>query len=125
MNKVIAIGNLCKDSKVEYTLNGDAYYNNTLVDNERYADKDGQVKETTVFINFTIWGKAAEVFAQYTQKGSQVFIEGSWKTDTYEKSGEKRYSTKVNVRNFRFLDTKGGAEKANSDSNFAESDLGF
>lgn len=125
MNKVMVIGNLCKDAEVEYTKNGNAYYNNTVADNQKYKDKNGEAKETTEFINFTIWGKAAEIFSKYTKKGSQVYIEGSMKTESYDKNGEKRFTTKVNVSQFNFLDTKGGAEKANADSKFTADEIGF
>jgi single-strand DNA-binding protein len=100
-------------------------YSNSLAVSKKVKDKQGNYQDKTEWINFVIWQKGAEVFNQYTQKGSQVFIEGELQTDTYEKDGEKRYSTKVNVRDFRFLDAKGGAEKSSGDSSFADNELGF
>lgn len=125
MQKFIAIGRLGKDGELKETINGNMVYSNSLAVSKKVKDKQGNYQDKTEWINFVIWQKGAEVFNQYTQKGSQVFIEGELQTDTYEKNGEKRYTTKINVRDFRFLDAKGGAEKSNSDSNFASNDLGF
>lgn len=125
MQKFIAIGRLGQDGELKETLNGNMVYTNSLAVSKKVKDKQGNYQDKTEWINFVIWQKGAEIFNQYTQKGSQVFIEGELQTDTYEKNGEKRYSTKVNVRDFRFLDSKGGAEKASSDSSFTSNDLGF
>lgn len=125
MQKFIAIGRLGKDGELKETINGNMVYSNSLAVSKKVKDKQGSYQDKTEWINLVIWQKGAEVFNQYTQKGSQVYIEGELQTDTYEKDGEKRYSTKVNVRDFRFLDSKGGAEKVSSESNFADNDLGF
>jgi single-strand DNA-binding protein len=125
MQKFIAIGRLGKPGELKETINGNMVYSNSLAVSKKVKDKQGNYQEKTEWINFVIWQKGAEVFNRYTQKGSQVYIEGELETQTYEKNGEKKYITKINVRDFRFLDTKGGAEKANSDSSFASNDLGF
>lgn len=125
LNKTMLIGRLGSPGELRETTNGNMVYTNSLAVSKKVKDKNGNYQDKTEWINFVIWQKGAEIFNQYTQKGSQVFIEGELQTDTYEKNGEKRYSTKVNVSDFRFLDTKGGAEKASSDSNFTSNDIGF
>lgn len=125
LNKTMLIGRLGGEGSLKETTNGNMVYTNSLAVSKKVKDKNGSYQDKTEWINFVIWQKGAEIFNQYTQKGSQVFIEGELQTDTYEKNGEKRYSTKVNVRDFRFLDSKGGAEKASSDSSFTSDDIGF
>ena len=45
--------------------------------------------------------------AKYTHKGSQIAVEGSIKTDSWEdERGEKRYKTYVLARRIMFLDSK-------------------
>jgi single-strand DNA-binding protein len=125
MIKVIAIGRLGKDGEIKETINGNMVYSNSIAVSEKYKTKTGETKEKTTWINFVIWQKGAEIFNQYTQKGSQVYLEGKWVNDEYEKDGQKRVISKLEVKDFRFLDAKGGAEKASSDSVFANDSLGF
>ena len=49
------------------------------------------------FINCTAWGRNAEFLQKYTAKGKQVGIEGSLQVSSYEKDGQKVYSTDVVV----------------------------
>lgn len=57
-------------------------------------------------IKFRIWGKQAEVFTQYTSKGSKLYIEGELATRKWtDKNGIDRYTTEIVVNNFIFLDS--------------------
>jgi len=125
MNKVMVIGRISGRGELKQTINGNTVYTNSIALSEKYKTKTGETKEKTTWINFVLWQKGAEIFNQYTQKGSQVYLEGRWVNDEYEKDGQKRITSKLEVKDFRFLDTKGGAEKASSDSSFASSDIGF
>lgn len=125
INKMIALGRLGQDGELKTTTNGNVVYNNSIALSEKFKTKSGEAKEKTTWINFVIWQKAAEIFAQYTQKGSQVFLEGKWENETFEKDGQKRTVAKLIVSDFKFLDTKGGAEKVNANSNFTADDIGF
>jgi len=125
LNKVTVIGRLGRENDLKETINGNKVLNNSVAITEKYKDKSGQQKENTTWINFNIWQKGAEIFNQYTQKGSLVYLEGKWTNDEYEKDGQKRIATKLEVKEFKFLDTKGGAQKVNSNSQFANDNLGF
>ena len=121
----MAIGRLGKDSELKNLPSGNMVYENSLAVTKKFKDKTGQQKEKTEWVNIILWQKSAEIFSTYTKKGSQVYIEGELETQEYEKDGQKKYITKINVNNFQFLDAKGGAEKANGGSSFTADDIGF
>ena len=100
MNVVLLIGRLVKDPELRYTQSNIPVATFTLAVN-RVAS------EETDFINVVVWRKQAENCSKYITKGSQVAIEGSIQTRSYEdKKGQKRHITEVVADNVKFLDTK-------------------
>lgn len=54
-----------------------------------------------------IWGKAAEVFASYADKGSLVSVEGELRSRRYDdKEGVTHYVTEVLCQQFNLLESK-------------------
>jgi len=53
-----------------------------------------------------MFNKLAELAGQYVKKGSKLYIEGKITTSSYEKDGEKRYSTEIIASSMQFLDSK-------------------
>lgn len=112
MQKFMAIGNLGRDPETRYTQGGSPVTSFSIATSERWKDKQtGEQKERTEWHNCVAFGRLAEIVAQYVRKGSKVYIEGKLQTDSYEKDGIKRYSTKVNVRELQMLDGKGGQQE--------------
>ena len=106
-NLVILIGNLGKDPELKKLESGNSVCTAPLATSETYNNKQtGEKVTNTTWHNLEIWGKGAEIFDKYLSKGSKVYIEGSIKVDTYEKDGVTKYLNKINVRDFKFLDTK-------------------
>ena len=108
MNKVLLIGRLTRDA--ELSQSGSTYAKFTLAVNRQFKDKDGSKKAD--FINCVAFGKTAEVLTQYTQKGSQIGVEGSLQVSSYEKNGVKQFSTSVVVESIEFLGNKGEQEQS-------------
>lgn len=99
LNRVLLLGNLGADPELRVTPSGQSILNLRLATTESYADKSGNRKETTTWHAVTVWGKRGEALAKILAKGSSIFVEGSLRTSTYEKNGEKRYKTEVNATN--------------------------
>ena len=98
LNKVMAIGNLGKEPTIAYTTGGNKCASFSIAATKRYRTSNGETKETTTWIPVKCWGKMAEVCENLITKGTQVYIEGSFETSSYTtQSGEKKYSTFVNV----------------------------
>lgn len=110
-NKVIVVGNMTRDAEVRYTPGGTAVAEIGLAVNRQWFDKaSNSRREEVTFVDVTLWGRMAEVAAEYTSKGSQVLIEGRLQTDSWEdkNSGQKRTKLKVIAETFTMLGSKGG-----------------
>lgn len=126
MNQVNLTGRLTKDIELRYTQSGKAVASGSIAVNRRFKS-EGQPDAD--FINFVMWGKAAENFSKYTHKGSQVGLGGEWQTRNYENnSGQRVYVNELNATSFDLLEPKGGATKQPTQMNnadpFANSDNG-
>jgi single-strand DNA-binding protein len=109
MNKVFLIGRLVREADLRYTKNGKAVAVFTIAVNRN--------KEQTDFIRITAFGKTAENTANYTSKGSLVAVEGTIVTGSYEKNGQRIYTTDIWANTVTFLDTKGKGTGEQKDAN--------
>jgi single-strand DNA-binding protein len=104
VNKVILVGNLGKDPEVRYTPGGQAVANFNIATNENWTDKAGQKQERTEWHRIVVWGKQAELCAEYLSKGRQVYLEGRLQTREWNnKEGVKQYTTEVVANQVVFL----------------------
>lgn len=95
-NKVTLMGNLTKDPEVRSTSSGKSVISATVAINSG-KDKDGNDRPPE-FVNIVAWEKTADAFANYTEKGSAVLVDGRIQTRKWEdKEGNTRYSTEVVV----------------------------
>jgi len=84
-----------------------------LATSESYTSADGQKQERTEWHNVVAWGKQAELAGQYLDSGRQVAVEGSIRTRSYDKDGEKKYITEIQANRITFL---GGSPSTQGDS---------
>ncbi len=105
VNKVILIGNLGRDPEIRYTQAGDAVVNLSIATVEKWKDKaTGSMKESTDWHRVGIFGRPAEVAAQYLKKGSQIFVEGKIKYKKYtDKLGHEKVVAEILSDNFKML----------------------
>ena len=111
LNRVMLFGNLGADPDLRVTPGGQAILKLRLATNESYLDRNNVRQERTEWHRVTIWGRRAEALGKILQKGDSLFIEGRLQTSSYEKNGEKRYSTEV-VANNVVLPGRGRGEGA-------------
>jgi len=107
VNKVQLIGRLGKDPELRYAPSGDAVANITLATSESWKDKSGGKQERTEWHRVVFFGRVAEILAQYTRKGSSIYVEGKLQTRKWQdKDGKDRYTTEVVGRELQLLDAK-------------------
>ena len=113
MNSVVLIGRLTRDPELRFIPStGMAVTKFTLaVDREMSREKKqeatSQGKQTADFIGITVFGKTAEVSANYLSRGSQCAIHGRISTGSYTtQTGEKRYTTDVIADRVEFIGSK-------------------
>jgi single-strand DNA-binding protein len=99
LNRVMLLGNLGADPELRVTPGGQAVLKLRLATNENYLDRNNVRQERTEWHRVTIWGRRAEALGKILQKGDLLCIEGRLQTSSYEKNGEKRYSTEIVANN--------------------------
>lgn len=111
LNKVMLIGNIGKDPEVRMSQTGGRKrVSFSLATSRRYRDNNGEQKEQTDWHNIVGWGKIADIVEQLgIRKGMSLYVEGtltnrSW---TDQASGQKRYTTEVNMDTFQLLTPRG------------------
>jgi single-strand DNA-binding protein len=110
INRVTLVGNLGKDPEVRYLPAGSAVCSIAVATTDEWKDKNsGERQSRTEWHNVEAFGRLAEIMGEYLRKGSQVYIEGSIRTDKYQDktTGQDRYSTKVIAREMQMLGSKG------------------
>ncbi|WP_427308554.1 single-stranded DNA-binding protein [Cupriavidus sp. H39] len=108
VNKVILVGNLGADPETRYMPSGDAVTNIRIATTDRYKDKQsGEMKEATEWHRVAMFGKVAEIAAQYLRKGSSVYIEGRIRTRKWQdQSGQDKYSTEIVADQMQMLGSR-------------------
>lgn len=103
-NKVQLIGNLGAKVELKTLESGKVVGHTTIATNESYKNQNGEKVTETTWHKLVIWGKTAEILEKYTDKGSEVGVEGKIANRTYtDKNGEKRYFTEIVVSDFLLM----------------------
>jgi single-strand DNA-binding protein len=110
INKVILIGNLGADPETRAIPSGTTVANLRIATSESWRDKQsGEQQERTEWHRVALFGRLAEIAAEYLKKGSQVYIEGSLRTRKWQdKQGNDRYSTEIIGNELQMLGGRGG-----------------
>ncbi|MCB1554905.1 MAG: single-stranded DNA-binding protein [Xanthomonadales bacterium] len=109
INKVILVGNLGADPETRYTASGGAITSIRIATSEAWKDKQtGEQQERTEWHRVKFFGRLAEIAGEYLRKGSQVYVEGSLRTDKYtDKEGIERYTTDIVANEMQMLGGRG------------------
>lgn len=112
VNKAIIIGTLGKDPEVKYTAGGSAIVNVSVATNETWKDRGtGENQERTEWHRIVIFGKLAEIAAQYLKKGGQVYFEGRIQTRKWQgQDGQDRYTTEIVANEMQMLGSRGNSD---------------
>jgi len=111
INKVILVGNLGADPETRYMPSGGAVTNLSIATSETWKDKQsGEQKDRTEWHKVAMFGRLAEIAAEYLRKGSQVYIEGKLRTRKWQdKDGNDRWTTEIIADEMQMLGGRGGA----------------
>ena len=104
-NRVILIGHLTRNIELRYTPSGTAVAKFGLATNRVYTDPvTKEKKQEVMFIDITVFGRAAETANQYLRKGSQVLVEGRLSLNQWtDQTGQKRSKHEIIAENVKFL----------------------
>jgi len=123
-NKVILIGNLTRDIELRYTPSGTAVAKFGLATNRVYSDPvTKEKKQEVMFIDITVFGRAAETANQYLKKGSQVLVEGRLSFNQWtDQTGQKRSKHEIIAEQVKFL---GGRENSGMDNGYQQTQSNY
>lgn len=105
MNLVTLVGRLTRDPEVRYggQNNDKAVARFTVAVDRKYKTEGGQ---TADFISCIGFGKTAEFLEKYFKKGMRIGLTGRIQTGSYEKDGQKIYTTDVVADSVEFVESK-------------------
>ena len=113
INSVTLVGRAGRDPEVRYFESGTVVANLTMAVNRRNRDDEPD------WFNLEIWGKQAQVAADYVKKGSLIGITGSFKLDSWKdrNTGEDRNKPVIRVDRLELLGSKRDSENNNFQNN--------
>ncbi len=113
VNSVTLVGRAGRDPEVRYFESGKVVANLTIAVNRRSRE------DSPDWFNLEIWGKQAQVAADYVRKGSLIGVTGSFKLDTWKdrNTGEERNKPVVRVDRLELLGSRKDSESNNFQSN--------
>ena len=116
MNNWIGIGRLTRDIDVRYAAQTQkAVARFTLAIDDAY----GENKKTN-FISIVAFGKTAENLEKFSGKGLRIAIIGHIQTGSYEKDGQKVYSTDIVADRIEFIDWKNSEKVSEPDGEYPQ-----
>ncbi|WP_269606944.1 single-stranded DNA-binding protein [Prochlorococcus marinus] len=113
INSVTLVGRAGRDPEVRYFESGTVVANLTMAVNRRNRNDEPD------WFNLEIWGKQAQVAADYVKKGSLIGITGSFKLDSWKdrNTGEDRNKPVVRVDRLELLGSKRDSDNSNFNNN--------
>ncbi|MBR0139959.1 MAG: single-stranded DNA-binding protein [Firmicutes bacterium] len=125
MNQVQLVGRLTKDPQVSYSASTQNAVARFTVAIDRAPDRNGNRQAD--FIGCVCFGKTAEFVEKYFTKGKPIALTGRIQTGSYEKNGQKIFTTDVVADRVEFVpgDTSangsgssfGGAQQGSNEGN--------
>jgi single-strand DNA-binding protein len=114
LNKVMLIGNLCRDPELRVTPKGTPICTFSIAVNRKFKDDSNNEREEVLFADCEAWGKTGENISKYCTKGKPLYVEGRLRLDQWEDktTKEKRSRMKVVLDSFQFLSDGRGAPGA-------------
>lgn len=110
MNSVQLIGRLTRDPQVTYKEDRSVAFARFSIAIDRGKDRNGEDRGAD-FPSIVAFGKTAELVDKYVHKGKLVGITGRIQTGSYEKDGQKVYTTDVVADRVEFLSKDEGQSR--------------
>ena len=104
LNQLVIAGRLVSDPQIITSENNVKRTYMTVAVPRSYKNVDGTYD--TDFIRCILWNGIAETACEYCKKGDVIGVKGRIQTSSYEKEGEKVYTTEVIAEKISFLSSK-------------------
>jgi single-strand DNA-binding protein len=111
INQVMLMGNLGANAELKATANGSILKFSLATTRVWFEKETNNKKEETVWHRVTVFGRRADALEKYLTRGTRVFVKGRIHTSSYEKDGQKRFSTEIICEDLVFA---GGGDRAST-----------
>ena len=121
INAINLVGRAGRDPEVRYFESGSLVANFTLAVNRRSRNEEPD------WFNLEIWGKQAQVAADYVKKGSLLGISGSFKLDQWrdKTTGENKSKPVIRVDRLELLGSRRDSMNNESSNNQNNNNIPF
>ena len=121
INTINLVGRAGREPDVRYFESGSTVANFTLAVNRISRGDEPD------WFNLEIWGKQAQIAADYVKKGSLIGITGSFKIDSWKdkNTGEDRFKPVVRVDRLNLLSSKKETDNSNFSNNNNSGEIPF
>ena len=121
INTINLVGRAGREPDVRYFESGSTVANFTLAVNRISRSDEPD------WFNLEIWGKQAQIAADYVKKGSLIGITGSFKIDSWKdkNTGEDRFKPVVRVDRLNLLSSRKETDNSSSANNINSGDIPF
>ena len=100
-------GRLGQEPELRYTNSDVPVLNLSIASNRQKKDANGEKISIADWFRITVFGRDAEIIAQYARKGSALAFNGRLQTDSYtDREGQQRTTTAVIADSFEFVATQ-------------------
>ncbi len=107
LNHIQIIGHLTENPEVRQLGNGTSVCDINIKSVGKVVKENGEEAILSSYHTVTVWRKLAEIVGDYCRAGSQIYVSGRIKTESWEgDNGQKRYKTKVIADEIILLDSK-------------------
>lgn len=102
VNKVILLGNVGNDPKINKTQDGKKIATFSLATSEKWKGKNGEQQEKVQWHNIVVFSEGlVGIIEKYVKKGSKLFVEGSLQTRKWTgNDGVEKYTTEIVLQGF-------------------------
>ena len=110
MNRVILMGRLTRAPESRQTGKEKKIVTRFRLAVDRRGEKQ-EGRQNADFISCVAWDKLGEFAANYLKQGTRIVLEGRLTTGSYEKDGQRVYTTEVTAENIEFAESKKSQEQ--------------
>jgi single-strand DNA-binding protein len=97
-------GRLGQDPELRSTKGGQPVINLSIASHRQKKNEEGEKINLPDWFRITVYGREAEVIAQYAKKGSALSFNGRLQTESYtDREGQERMSVYLVADSFEFL----------------------
>lgn len=106
-------GRIGQTPELNYTHGGVPVINISIASNRQRKNEEGERVSIADWFRVTIFGRDAEIIAEYAKKGSALAFNGRLLTDSYtDREGQQRTATYLIADSFEFVPAPKSADEA-------------